>query len=404
MKKTSSPLKFLLWVLVLMLGMSAALAVPAPSDDFYVLDQADVLSDETEGLIVLNNDTLYKACGAQIVVVTIDTTGDVELEDYAWTLFNAWGIGSSNEENGVLVLLVIGDDTYYVMQGRGLEDTLTSGTLGNLNATYLEPYFARKEYDKGTAALFAQLFQRVAAIYGADVTLDETAYDNYLASLFQELEQSPEPARKTQTRSGSFRTVFWIAMIFIGLLVIIILRRSRKQSAARSDAAPKTFSNSLPSHPPASGSSSVPPVSSPPAPSRSIPPIPPIPPVKSHSFFGRSSGRSIWSTSTPAPKPARPRSSGGSILFGGSSAPKSSSKPASGGARGSKPGMSSRSGGFGASSRSSIGRSAGSFSSGRSSSPSRPSSPRRSGGGFGGGRTGGGGSSRGGGAGRGRSR
>ena len=73
----------------------AATEVVDYTADFYVADYANVLSDEVEGLIVLNNDQLDKACGAQIVVVTIDTTGGANLESYAYTLFNKWGIGSA---------------------------------------------------------------------------------------------------------------------------------------------------------------------------------------------------------------------------------------------------------------------------------------------------------------------
>ena len=153
--------------------------VPSPMGDFYVLDQADVLSDETEGNIILNNDKLAEACGAQIVVVTIPTTGTTEIEDYAYKLFNTWGIGSAQKNNGLLVLLVIDDDDYYVLQGIGLENTLPSGTLGELNNQYLEPYFAKKDYDAGVRALFPQLYDRVSALYGADLTYDDTLFNSY---------------------------------------------------------------------------------------------------------------------------------------------------------------------------------------------------------------------------------
>ena len=56
-------------LLALLLTAASALAAPKviqPTEDFYVNDSANVLSDEVEGLIVLNNDKLYAACGAQI--------------------------------------------------------------------------------------------------------------------------------------------------------------------------------------------------------------------------------------------------------------------------------------------------------------------------------------------------
>ena len=82
--------RILALVCALMLIALPALAVPSPNDDFYVLDQANVLSSETEWRIVYNNDLLYDACGAQIVFVTVDDTDGKAIDDYAYDLFNRW--------------------------------------------------------------------------------------------------------------------------------------------------------------------------------------------------------------------------------------------------------------------------------------------------------------------------
>ena len=74
----------LLCALMLALCPACALAASSviePTEDFYVNDQANVLTEETEGLIVLNNDKLYAACGAQIVFVTVPTTGTASIEE-----------------------------------------------------------------------------------------------------------------------------------------------------------------------------------------------------------------------------------------------------------------------------------------------------------------------------------
>ena len=105
-------------------------AVVQPDDDFYVLDQADVLTEELETSIIRQNQTLYQQTGAQICVVTVDFLDGQSIEDYAYTLFNEWGIGSKERNNGVLILLVIGEEDYYVLQGTGLENTMKSGKIG----------------------------------------------------------------------------------------------------------------------------------------------------------------------------------------------------------------------------------------------------------------------------------
>ena len=52
------------------------------------------------------------AAGRSIGVLTVDYTGNLTTEDYALQAFNTWGIGSSSENNGVLILLVMESQEY----------------------------------------------------------------------------------------------------------------------------------------------------------------------------------------------------------------------------------------------------------------------------------------------------
>ncbi|MEG2624613.1 MAG: TPM domain-containing protein, partial [Clostridia bacterium] len=87
----------LILCLLLMAYPAKAFDVVKPDAQFYVLDDANVLSAETEQHIIDNNVRLEKACGAQIVFVAIETTGSASREDYAYKLFNDWGIGAKDK-------------------------------------------------------------------------------------------------------------------------------------------------------------------------------------------------------------------------------------------------------------------------------------------------------------------
>ena len=93
-------------VLAFMLG-STALAAVKPGEDFYYLDTANVLSTEAEGTIYFCNQLLYDACGGQIVIAALDSIGSEDIYDYSYELFNDWGIGSSEENNGFLLLMAL---------------------------------------------------------------------------------------------------------------------------------------------------------------------------------------------------------------------------------------------------------------------------------------------------------
>lgn len=165
------------WLVCLLFALcvpfSAGASVVQPNDWFYVYDGANAFSDATTETIVRNNDALYEACGAQIVFVAVPSTGSTDIGDYAYSLFESWGVGSGEKNNGVLILLEIGAEDYWYMQGSGIERSLSTADLAELVNEYLEPDFAVQDYDAGAIKLFEQLFERVADIYGAGVQYQE---------------------------------------------------------------------------------------------------------------------------------------------------------------------------------------------------------------------------------------
>ena len=171
------------------LTLMAVLCAPAlaktvsPGEDFYYLDNAGVLSEAMEGEIFFSNKLLYDACGAQIVVVTVDSTGREANDDYAYDLFNAWGIGDVSKNNGFLLLLAIEDDDYYALPGSGLDSRFSAGTIKSYYDQYLEDDFAAKNYEAGVKKFFEAVFQRIADTYNADVTTAQgiAAYQDYVA-------------------------------------------------------------------------------------------------------------------------------------------------------------------------------------------------------------------------------
>ena len=122
------------------LTLAALPALAAPkvqvSTTNAVADHADILSDETEQYVNDVSIKLSDACGAQIGVYTLDELlGSTTMEGFAYDVFNAWGLGSDDLDNGVLLLLAPNEadgGDYYIMRGDGLESQLSFSTLGSL--------------------------------------------------------------------------------------------------------------------------------------------------------------------------------------------------------------------------------------------------------------------------------
>ena len=170
-----------IFVLAFALGCAKTENIPLSDEGAYALDKSGVLSAETKNHIALYNQYLEESCGAQICVVTIPTmdyVGYDDIENYAYDLFNAWGIGDKDEDNGVLLLLVTDDELYWCLQGEGIEDTLSSSAISDILTENMQDDFYAGEFDSGTQKTFDALYRRLCAIYSVDPDgVDDFTYD-----------------------------------------------------------------------------------------------------------------------------------------------------------------------------------------------------------------------------------
>ena len=208
-----------IFVLAFALGCAKAENIPLSDEGAYALDKSGVLSAETENHIARYNQYLAESCGAQICVVTIPTmdyVGYDDIENYAYDLFNAWGIGDKDEENGVLLLLVTDDELYWCLQGEGIEDTLSSSAISDILTENMQDDFYAGEFDSGTKKTFDALYRRLCAIYSVDPDgVDDFTYDPGYnnGTVFP---NEPVPAK-------SKKLSFWEIIVII-ITVLVALR------------------------------------------------------------------------------------------------------------------------------------------------------------------------------------
>lgn len=208
--------------LVLAVVLSAAVLCPAafaaqlPSlpKDQCVVDGAGVLSSSTVQTITELNAQLESSCsGAQIGVLTVEYTGNDSTEDYATQAFNAWGIGSSSNNNGVLILLVMesaqyADGDYYLTYGDGFRNT-TLAKQSSAIAQTMEDQFAAKNYDGAVTTCARNVANTIADIYGVSLSggTGNTVQPGYQGS---------------QSRGGSTLTDILTLVVSVVLLIVII--------------------------------------------------------------------------------------------------------------------------------------------------------------------------------------
>ena len=218
------------------LTLAALPALAAPkvqvSTTNAVADHADILSDETEQYVNDVSIKLSDACGAQIGVYTLDELlGSTTMEGFAYDVFNAWGLGSDDLDNGVLLLLAPNEadgGDYYIMRGDGLESQLSFSTLGSLLDEYMEPYWVNGDYDTGTQKTVQALANRLCSIYG--VTLNSSYTDT----------SAPD-------RGGPnvMRFVLLVVAVLLVIWLITYLMRPRGPRPPRGGGGGSSFGNNM---------------------------------------------------------------------------------------------------------------------------------------------------------------
>lgn len=177
LKKISALLLVALFTLIFSVtALAATPAAPATEAGFYSADYAGVLSETTEAAILSANQALRSATGGEIVVVTTDFTGSKSIEDYAKDIGNDWGVGSAKYNNGMVLVISVGEDDYYCAVGTGFNSLV--GKLKTILNTDLEPDFAAKNYDAGVLKCFNSLVGMVkeSGIGGEEYVKDNSYY------------------------------------------------------------------------------------------------------------------------------------------------------------------------------------------------------------------------------------
>ena len=237
---------FLALMLILVLSGSALAYIEKPGKDFYYLDTADVLSTETEGIIYFCNKMLEEQTGAQIVIAVLDNLDGEQTYDYAYELFNQWGIGSSENENGFLLLMAIQEDDYYALTGPTVEGIFSSSELNKLFDEYLESDFAAKDYDAGALSFFGAVLDKYADYYNLDLDIEDgrSQAQAYLAQAASaenfggarsgggNYGSHPEDVHYHEEEEGSFLSEL-IGFIVLIVVLSIIFGSSRRRRGGR---------------------------------------------------------------------------------------------------------------------------------------------------------------------------
>ncbi len=143
-------------------GLYPALLRDLPSPVGRVNDFAGALDARTKSAMESLISEVERRATAELAIVTVDSTGPEGIDGYATRLFNAWGIGKRSRDNGVLLLVAVGDRDVRIEVGIGLESAIPDAKAGGILDEDVVPRFREGDMAGGMSAGLAAIAELVA--------------------------------------------------------------------------------------------------------------------------------------------------------------------------------------------------------------------------------------------------
>lgn len=153
------------------LGMVVALlfapaVATAAQPDFPALtgrlvDQADLLDANVEQDLTRKLAALETQTSDQLIVVTVSSLQDQEIEEYGYRLGRAWGIGQKEGDNGALLIVAPNERKVRIEVGYGLEPVLTDAFSSQVIRNEMLPAFRDGDFPSGITRGVDALIQQL---------------------------------------------------------------------------------------------------------------------------------------------------------------------------------------------------------------------------------------------------
>jgi uncharacterized protein len=153
-------------------GVFAASAVDWKSlkPEGYVNDFAHVVDPATRGQLESYCTAVEQSTGAQMALVTLPSLEGEPIEDVANTIFRAWGVGQKGGNQGIMMLLAVGDRRDRLEVGYGLEPILPDGLDGRI-LRQMAPALRQQQYGEAMMAAAQTIGETIAHAKNVSLTV-----------------------------------------------------------------------------------------------------------------------------------------------------------------------------------------------------------------------------------------
>ena len=160
-------------------GAGPSTGPPIPTPVGFVNDHAGRLDEPTRAKLEAFLDQVKRKTGAEFAVLIMPTTAPVSPSEYKVQVFQRWGLGRKEQDDGLLMLVALEEREVRFETGYGLEGTLPDGFQSRVFREQMAPRFRNGDWGGGVTAGVLACAARIAAEKGVTLEWDgrELRYD-----------------------------------------------------------------------------------------------------------------------------------------------------------------------------------------------------------------------------------
>ncbi len=198
-------LKSCIFFLIIINGLFGQ-SVRFPQNHNWVNDYGNLISSRAEQVMNSLAQEVKQKTGAEIAILTVDNLQGLSHQDYATRLFEKWGIGEKNKDNGILFLLSIEDRKIWIETGYGMEAIIPDGKAGQILDENIVPFFKQGDYDRGFYNGMLAATEIIAKDAGVQITGQGQA---------QVVRQNRSSRSRREKGGGLFMVIIFIILMIV---------------------------------------------------------------------------------------------------------------------------------------------------------------------------------------------
>jgi uncharacterized protein len=205
-------IRTLIVLAIALLALPAAAQELPPRPDGPVYDGANMIDDAVEAQLDERLRVYNRETGRSVIVATVPDLGGETVEGYAVDVYQAWGIGGEETDEGALLLVAQEERKIRIEVGYGSTPTLTDAASGRIIRNTITPAFKQGDFTGGIVAGVAQMIE----------ALD---MDPATARAIEEAEAAARAEENEISGATVIGAAVWIGLI---LLFALVFGRGKK--------------------------------------------------------------------------------------------------------------------------------------------------------------------------------